>query len=176
MSGGRVARARKAKAVLTENEAEGVTEGRLAPDQAPRVDRLGGAVDVTAADPGRRHREYPDEETDRAAGQHHLLLRIVAGFLLPGRPYSHTQDQQVKEDDRDHPGDVDHLRGVEVHRLELELTETYVRDVRRLIRCRIGRMPEDSEILSLGHPRGFHLRFEGKICVRLCATYVFLFD
>lgn len=105
---------------LTENEAEGVSEGRLAPDQTPRVDRLGGAVDVTAADPGRRHCEYSDEKPDRATGQHHLLLGVVARLLLPGRPYSHTENQQVEQNDRDYTGDVDHLRGG----VELELTET----------------------------------------------------
>ncbi|KYQ58990.1 hypothetical protein ALC60_01997, partial [Trachymyrmex zeteki] len=109
---------------LTENEAEGVSKGCLAPDQTPGVDCLGGAVDVTTADPGRRHREYPDEEPDRAAGQHDLLLGVVARFLFPGRPYSHAQDQQVEENDGNYPGDVDHFRGIGVHRRELELTET----------------------------------------------------
>ncbi|KYN40551.1 hypothetical protein ALC56_04860, partial [Trachymyrmex septentrionalis] len=49
---------------LTENEAESISKGCLAPDQTPGVDCLGGAVDVTTTDPGRRHREYPDEEPD----------------------------------------------------------------------------------------------------------------
>ena len=35
-----------------EDQAEGVPEGRLAPHQAGGVDGLGGAVDITAADPG----------------------------------------------------------------------------------------------------------------------------
>ena len=98
------------KGIVTENEAEGVAEGRLTPDEAPGVDGLGGAVDVAAADPGRRHREDADEEADGAARQHHLLLAVVAGLLLPGGPYSHAQDQQVEQDDRHYPRDVDHLR------------------------------------------------------------------
>lgn len=119
---------------LTENEAEGVSERCLAPDQTFGVNCLGGAVDVTTADPGRRHCEYPDEEPDRAAGQHDLLFGVVARLFFPGRPYPHTQDQHVEENDGDHPGDVDHFRGIRVYRCELELTETQVREVRRLIR------------------------------------------
>lgn len=109
---------------LTENEAEGISEGCLTPDEAPGVDCLGGAVDVTTADPGRRHREYSDEEPDRTAGQHDLLLGVVARLLFPGRPYPHAQDQQVEENDGNHPGDVDHFRGIGVYWRELELTET----------------------------------------------------
>lgn len=73
---------------LTENEAERVSERSLTPHQAPRVDSFCGAVDVSTADPGRRHREYPYEKADRTAGKHHLLLRVVPSFLLPCRPYS----------------------------------------------------------------------------------------
>lgn len=75
---------------LTENEAERVSERSLTPHQAPRVDSFCGAVDVSTADPGRRHREYPYEKADRTAGKHHLLLRVVPSFLLPCRPYSNS--------------------------------------------------------------------------------------
>lgn len=57
----------------TENEAECVTEGSLAPDEASRVNCLRGPVDVTPADPGRRHRENPDEKANRSAG---LTFRV----------------------------------------------------------------------------------------------------
>ena len=50
---------------LTENEAKGVSEWSLTPNEAPRVDRFGGAVDISTADPGRCHREYPDKQADR---------------------------------------------------------------------------------------------------------------
>lgn len=75
---------------LTENEAERVSERSLTPHQAPRVDSFCGAVDVSTADPGRRHREYPYEKADRTAGKHHLLLRVVPSFLFPCRPYSNS--------------------------------------------------------------------------------------
>lgn len=129
------------KRELTENEAERVSERRLTPDQAPRVDGFGGAVDVPASYPGRRHREYPYEEADRTAGKHHLLLRVVASFLLPCRPYSDSQDENVEKDDWHDTGEVDHLRWVRVHLRELELAETQVRQVWRSIRFWEIRIP-----------------------------------
>ena len=36
---------------------------------------LGGAVDVAAADPGRRHGEDADKHADVPPGEHDLLLR-----------------------------------------------------------------------------------------------------
>lgn len=126
---------------LTKNEAERVSERSLTPYEAPRVDSFRGAVDVSTADPGRRHREYPYEQADRTACKHHLLLRVVASFLLPRRPYSNSQDQHVEQDDWHDTGEVDHLRWVRVHLRELELAETQVREVWRPIRFWEIRIP-----------------------------------
>ena len=49
---------------LTEHETEGVSEGRLAPDEPVVEDDLGGSVDVAPADPGGGHREDTDKHTD----------------------------------------------------------------------------------------------------------------
>ena len=70
--------------VLTQHQTEGVSEGRLAPHQAVVEDDLGGAVDVSAADPGGRHREDADEHADVAARQHRLLLHHRINYE-PGR-------------------------------------------------------------------------------------------
>lgn len=112
--------------MLTENETKRISKRSLTPDQTLGVNRFGGTIDVTPADPGCRHGEDSDKKPDRSTGQHDLLLGVVAGFLFPGGPYSHAQDQDVKQDDGDDPGDVNHLRGGEIHWRELELTETEV--------------------------------------------------
>ncbi len=60
---------------ITKHQAQGVSQGRLAPDQAVLVDDLGGAVDIPAPDPGGRHGEDPDEHADVPSGQHDFLLQ-----------------------------------------------------------------------------------------------------
>ena len=53
------------------------------------------------------HGEDTDEEANVATCQHDFFLRFGACAFLLGRPYSHDENEQVKDDDADDTCDVD---------------------------------------------------------------------
>lgn len=94
---------------LTENQAQSVAKGSLTPHQSGCVDGLSRAIDVAATHPGGSHGENAHKESNGTAGEHHLLLGIIAGLLLATGPDAHHQDEQVEEHNAHHSGDIDHL-------------------------------------------------------------------
>ena len=57
---------------LTDEQAAGVSEGSLGPDEPRLVSLLSRAVDEAAPDPGGAHGQHPHKQSNVPARQHHL--------------------------------------------------------------------------------------------------------